>query len=114
MKVASSCRAEEVRVRLCFLVNVRKARGRRVAGGRRIGSMVALVTGGAKGLGVWAGVPKVVVDEEGRASEGIASRGRAAGGLGAKMEGFEGLLLACIARGTSLFFFTLDMKLNGI
>jgi len=41
MKEARACSAEDVRVRLCFLVKVRKAMGRRVAGGRRIGSMGA-------------------------------------------------------------------------
>jgi hypothetical protein len=30
-----------VRVKLCFLVKVRKAKGRNVAGGRRTGSMLA-------------------------------------------------------------------------
>lgn len=89
MKVASSCSADEVRVKLCFLVKVRNAKGRRVAGGRRIGKMVALVTGGANGLGVWAGVPKAV-DEE-----GIVSGGGRAGVLGAKMEALVDLL-ACI------------------
>ena len=47
IKVASSCRAVEVSVRLCFLVNVRKASGRSVAGGRMIGRIAAFVrTGG--------------------------------------------------------------------
>lgn len=41
MNVARTCSAEDVRVKLCFLVNVRKARGRNVAGGRRTGSMLA-------------------------------------------------------------------------
>ena len=85
-----------MRVKLCFFVNVRNAKGRRVAGGRIIGNMVALVTGGANGLGVWAGVPKAVVDEEGMASEAGGAEGRAAGILGANMEGFVGLLLTCI------------------
>ena len=39
MNVAKSCRAEDVSVSSCFLVNVRKARGRRMAGGIRIGNV---------------------------------------------------------------------------
>ena len=41
-----TCNADEVRVRLCFFVNVRKASGRNVAGGRRIGNIVGVVGGG--------------------------------------------------------------------
>jgi len=64
MKAASSCRADDVNVRLCFLVNVRKASGRRVAGGRRIGSIVVFVVGAiANGLCVYAGVPKAGDDD---------------------------------------------------
>jgi hypothetical protein len=40
MKVASATNADDVSVRLCFLVNVRNASGRKVAGGRRIGKIV--------------------------------------------------------------------------
>lgn len=43
INVANTCKAEEARVKLCFLVKVRKARGRNVAGGRRIGSMLPLM-----------------------------------------------------------------------
>ena len=42
MNAAKSFRAGDVRVRLCFFVNVRKARGLNVAGGRRIGSIEGL------------------------------------------------------------------------
>jgi hypothetical protein len=50
MKVASTARAEDVNVRLCFLVNVRKASGLRVAGGSRIGRIVVgLSCGGGIG-----------------------------------------------------------------
>jgi hypothetical protein len=66
MNVAKACRAEEVRVKLCFLVNVLNARGRNVAGGRRIGRILAF-TGAAVGLKArtgYAGVPKAG-DEEG-------------------------------------------------
>lgn len=51
-----------MRVRLCFLVKVRKATGRSVVGGRRIGRMDTL--GGATGTGLatfvgyTGGVPK--------------------------------------------------------
>ena len=41
MKVAKTWSADEVRVKLCFLVNVLKAKGRKVAGGSRIGSILA-------------------------------------------------------------------------
>jgi hypothetical protein len=76
MNVARTCNAEDVRVKLCFLVNVLKAKGRRVAGGRRTGSMPAL-TGAAvtlKGLIGCAGVPKAGDDE------GIGFKGAGVGG----------------------------------
>lgn len=69
MKAASSCKAEDVRVRECFLVKVRKANGRSVAGGRMIGRMAAFGALTAKGFGGWTGVPKAG-DEEGIADEG--------------------------------------------
>lgn len=51
MKLASAPRAEDVRVKLCFLVNVRKASGRNVAGGSSIGRIVeGLNCGGAIGF----------------------------------------------------------------
>lgn len=75
-------------VRLCFLVNVRKARGRSVAGGSSIGKTVVLVVGlrmgGARigavlrGLMGCAGVPNAG-DDEGIGFVGIA-------------DGFSGLL----------------------
>ena len=72
-KVANAWRADEVRVRLCFLVKVRKARGRSVAGGRRMGRTVDLAAGRSAGgariavvlrgsMG-WTGVPKAGEDE---------------------------------------------------
>lgn len=79
-------------VRLCFLVNVRKASGRKVAGGKRIGKTVDLAggfsAGGARiaatlrGLMGWAGVPKAGDDE------GIGFAGTA--------EGFSGRLVVAI------------------
>lgn len=64
MNVANNCSADDVKVRLCFFVNVRKARGRKVAGGRSMGSMEGL--GGSLGGGArigWTGVPKAGEDE---------------------------------------------------
>jgi hypothetical protein len=76
MNVAKICSAEEVRVKLCFLVNVLKARGRKVAGGRRIGSILALTgaPAGLKGFMGYAGVPKAGDDE------GIGFKGAGVGG----------------------------------
>ncbi len=69
MNVARHCRAVDVRVRLCFFVRVRKARGLKVCGGRRIGRIVVVVcwtAGATKGCASftgllaigYAGVPK--------------------------------------------------------
>lgn len=76
MKVARTWSAEEVRVRLCFLVNVRNAKGRKVAGGRRIGSMLAFAgaAAGLKGRMGCAGVAKAGDDE------GIGFKGAGVGG----------------------------------
>lgn len=72
MKVASDCKAGELRVRLCFFVKVRKAKGLRLAGGRRIGRMVGiegLNAGGgiagrlSRGLMGWTGVPKAGLED---------------------------------------------------
>ena len=65
MNVARTCNAEDVSVKLCFLVNVRKARGRRVAGGRRTGRMLAFVAavGALKGRMGCTGVPNAGEDE---------------------------------------------------
>ena len=70
MKEASSCKAEDVSVKECFLVKVRNARGRRVAGGRMIGSIAALGALTLKGLSGWTGVPNAGEDD-GRAEEGM-------------------------------------------
>jgi len=43
MNVARTCKADEVRVRLCFFVKVLKASGRKVAGGSIMGSILAFV-----------------------------------------------------------------------
>lgn len=64
MKVASSCRADEVSVRLCFLVNVLNASGLKVAGGRSIGKIVAFAVATEKGFSVAAGVANAG-DEDG-------------------------------------------------
>lgn len=58
MKVASSCNADEVKVRLCFLVNVLNASGLSVAGGSRIGSIVAFAGAIENGFRDAAGVAK--------------------------------------------------------
>ena len=57
-------------MRLCFLVKVRKARGLRLAGGRRMGRIVGiegLNAGGgirfSRGFMGWTGVPKAGLDE---------------------------------------------------
>ena len=69
MNVASAASADDVRVRLCFFVKVRKACGRSVAGGRIMGRMDGLRAAGA-GIGAvfrgrmgCAGVPKAGEDE---------------------------------------------------
>ena len=71
MNDASSARLDELSVRLCFLVKVRKAKGRRVAGGREIGRTAGRAGAGvaAKDFRGWAGVPKAG-DEEGISEEG--------------------------------------------
>ena len=59
MKLANACSADDVSVRLCFFVNVRNARGLRVAGGRSMGSTDGL--DGSEGLAIrigWTGVLK--------------------------------------------------------
>lgn len=86
--MAKTCKADDVRVRLCFFVKVRKARGRKVAGGRRIGSILPLVGTAAalNGRIGCAGVAKAG-DEE-----GIGFAGAGVGG-GLKMgaaRGFSG------------------------
>lgn len=68
MKLASACNALDVSVRLCFLVNVRKARGRSVAGGRstgRIGVGGGVEAGFSRiaGRSGWTGVPKAGEEE---------------------------------------------------
>jgi len=65
MNVASTWSADEVRVRLYFLVKVLKARGRNVAGGSMIGSTLALVGAAAalKGLIGCTGVAKAGEEE---------------------------------------------------
>lgn len=81
-KVASSCNAEDVSVKLCFLVKVRNANGRSVAGGRIIGRTAALAgAGGWKGFSGCAGVAKAGEDD-GIAFEGAAAFGPKKGGGG--------------------------------
>ena len=90
-----------MRVRLCFLVKVRKASGRSVAGGRRMGRTVDLAAGrraGGARIGAvrrgsmgWTGVPKAG-DEEGI---GFAPRG----GFGGTENGFSGRLEVDMATG---------------
>lgn len=72
MNVANNCSAEDVSVRLCFFVKVRKAIGRSVAGGRSMGNIEGLGgSGGLYGRIGWTGVPKAG-EEEGM---GFDSRG---------------------------------------
>lgn len=47
MNVANACRADDESVRLCFFVNVRKAKGLRVVGGRIMGNIDGLDGSGA-------------------------------------------------------------------
>lgn len=73
MKVANAASADDVRVRLCFLVKVRNASGRSVAGGNSIGNTVVRTGGfsdggtrmGAvrRGFMGWTGVPNAGDDE---------------------------------------------------
>lgn len=85
-------------MRLCFLVKVRKASGRNVAGGSRIGKMVALAGGGgAKGLRVCAGVPKAG-EEEGIMSEAEAAAAGRAGVLGANIDAGPALDFCIVPR----------------
>lgn len=65
MNVAKTCNAEEFSVRLCFFVNVRNAKGRSVAGGRRIGRTLGFARGAAssKGLMGCTGVAKAGEEE---------------------------------------------------
>jgi hypothetical protein len=75
MNVARTCNAEDVRVRLCFLVNVRKATGRRVAGGRRIGRILGFEIGAmVNDRTGWAGVAKAG-DEDGIGLRGAGVAG---------------------------------------
>ena len=53
MKVESACSADDVSVRLCFFVNVRKAKGLKVAGGKSIGNIDGL--DGSGGLNIRIG-----------------------------------------------------------
>lgn len=98
MKVASAWSADEVRVRLCFLVKVRKASGRSVAGGSSMGRTVGLAFGASAGgarIGAvlrgwmgWTGVPNAG-EEEGIGFVGIA-------------EGFSGRRAVAILSGIVL------------
>lgn len=76
MNVARPCNADELRVKLCFFVNVRNANGLRVGGGSKIGNIVAICglnAGGGGGrwamLGIgWTGVANAGDDEKAFAS----------------------------------------------
>lgn len=74
MKEASSCSADEVRVRECFFVNVRKASGRRVAGGRMMGRIAALGALMLNGFGGWTGVPNAGEEDGATDEDGISGR----------------------------------------
>lgn len=84
MNVARTCSADEVIVKLCFFVNVRKATGRRVAGGNKIGRILDLAAGTLNGRIGWAGVAKAG-DEEGMGFDGAGVAG------GRKMGAVRGL-----------------------
>lgn len=65
MKTANVCKADDEIVRLCLRVKVRKATGRRVEGGSRIGR-IEVLAGGACVFGMRngrAGVPNAGEDE---------------------------------------------------
>lgn len=63
-KVAMICSADEVRVRLCFLVNVRKANGRSVATGKEMGRIEGVVASEVCfRLSGCTGVPKAAEEE---------------------------------------------------
>ena len=85
IKVARTCKADAVSVKLCFLVKMRKARGRRVAAGRSTGRMLAFTpaVGAIKGRIGCTGVPKA--GEE----EGIGIKGTGRGG-GLKIDAARG------------------------
>lgn len=74
MKDASSCSADEVSVSECFFVNVRKASGRRVAGGRMMGRIAALGALMLNGFGGCTGVPNAGDDEGATDDDGISGR----------------------------------------
>ena len=64
MNVARTCNAEEVSVKLCFFVKVRKATGRKVAGGSNMGKILSFDIGATvKGRTGWTGVAKAAEDE---------------------------------------------------
>lgn len=65
MKLDRTCNAVEVSVKLCFFVKVRNAKGRNVAGGRRIGRTLGFASGAesSKGLIGCIGVAKAGEDE---------------------------------------------------
>lgn len=76
MNVAKTCSADEVKVKLCFFVKVRNAKGRRVAGGSITGRILALAAGGPtlNGLMGCAGVPNAGEDD-GIGFEGVGVAG---------------------------------------
>lgn len=75
MNVASICKAEEVNVKLYFFVKVRKASGRKVAGGSSIGRMLGFDKGATlKDRIGWAGVANAG-DEEGMGLTGAGVGG---------------------------------------
>lgn len=64
MKCASVCSAGDVSVRLCFLVNMRKANGRNVAGGSEMGSIDGVASsGGFRSRTGYTGVAKAGEDD---------------------------------------------------
>jgi hypothetical protein len=82
MNVANSWRVVDERVRLCFLVNVRKATGRSMDGGKRIGRTDVFP---GRRLGFpdrigRAGVPKAGEDE-GMSESSLPREGSAAFGV---------------------------------
>ncbi|TGO46023.1 hypothetical protein BOTNAR_0619g00050 [Botryotinia narcissicola] len=80
IKVANTCNADDVNVKLCFFVKVRKASGLKVAGGRRIGRILAFGIGAPAGLKGRIGCTGVANagDDEGIGFEFVAG---VAGGL---------------------------------
>lgn len=104
MNVASSCKDDDVMVRLCFFVIVRNAKGRSIAGGSKIGSTAGVAgflnavgggriasLAGREAIG-YAGVANAG-DDDGMASRAVfAVLNRGAGARGVPTESRSSML----------------------